>query len=79
MARDFSFFHIFCVCKTLVLTIAAHADGDALLQATILTAVAIDAQNAALLVLRARAILDFLLDGAPEEALHNNKMKQERR
>lgn len=58
-----------------VLTITAHANGDAFLQATILTAVAIDAQNAALLVLRARTILDFLLDGAPEEALCQDQRK----
>lgn len=62
----------------LVLTVTAHAHGDAFLQATILTAVAIDAQNAALLVLGARTILDLLLDGAPEEALRVGR-NQERR
>lgn len=56
-----------------LLTISTHAHSDAFLQATILTAVAIDAQNAALLVFRARSILDLLLDGATEEALDRQK------
>jgi len=56
-----------------VLTIATHAHGNALFQAAILTTIAIDAQNAALLILGARAILDLLLDGAAEESLKRLK------
>jgi len=52
-----------------VLTITTHAHGYALFQAAILTTIAIDAQNAALLIFGAGAILDLLLDGATEEAL----------
>jgi hypothetical protein len=51
------------------LTIATHADGDALLQATILTSVPVYPEDTALLVFGTRAILDFLLDRTTEEAL----------
>jgi hypothetical protein len=53
----------------ILLTIAAHAYGYALLQATILAAIAVHALDHALLVLRAWSVLDFLLDRATEEAL----------
>lgn len=52
-----------------LLTIATHADGNAFLQATVLAAIPVYPQNAALLVLGARPVLDLLLDGASEEAL----------
>ena len=51
------------------LTVATHADRDALLEAAVLTAVAVDAHDVALLVLEAGPVLDLLLDRAPEEAL----------
>lgn len=53
----------------ILLTIATHAHGNALLEAAILAAIAIDTQNAALLVLGAGSVLDLLLYGAAEEAL----------
>ena len=56
------------------LTIATHAYGDALLQPAVLAAVAVDPQYAALLVLGARPVLDFLLDAAPEEALRRRRI-----
>ena len=52
-----------------MLTIAAHADCDALLEATVLAAVPVDAQDGALLVLGAGTVLDLLLDAAAEEPL----------
>lgn len=51
------------------LTVAAHANGYAFFQSTILAAVAIDAQNATLLIFSARTILDLLLNGSSEETL----------
>lgn len=51
------------------LTISAHADSDAFLQSTILAAIAVHPLDHALLVLGARPVLNFLLDGATEKAL----------
>ena len=59
--------------KNASLTVAAHADSDALFEATVLTSVAIDPQDGALLILGARAVLDLLLDAPPEETLPSNK------
>jgi len=53
----------------LELTVTAHADRDALLEATILAAVPVYPQDGALLIFGAWPVLDFLLDAAPEEAL----------
>jgi hypothetical protein len=52
-----------------VLTVATHPGGDAFLEAAVLAPVPVDPEDAALLVLGARTVLDLLLDGAPEEAL----------
>lgn len=51
------------------LTISTHANGDTLLESAILAAIAIHTLDHTLLVLRARPVLDLLLDGATEEAL----------
>lgn len=48
--------------------IARHAHCDALLESAVLAPVPVDAHYRALLVLGARAVLDLLLDRAPEEA-----------
>lgn len=40
-----------------------------------MAAIAIDAQYAALLVFRARSVLDFLLNGSPEKALRMGRME----
>lgn len=51
------------------LTITGHADQQALLEAALLAAVAVDADDGAVLVLEALLVLDVLLDAAAEEAL----------
>lgn len=57
------------------LTITAHADGDALLETTVLAAIPVDPEDAALLVLGARPILYLLLDAPSEEALRRRITK----
>ena len=57
----------------IVLTISTHASGDALLEPAVLTSVAVDSLDRALLVLRARAVLDLLLDRPAEEALQDDQ------
>ena len=51
------------------LTISRHADGNALLEATVLASVPVDSEDGTLLVLGAGAILNLLLDAATEESL----------
>lgn len=51
------------------LTITTHADGDALFETAILTAIPVDSEDAALLILGARPILNLLLDAPAEKAL----------
>lgn len=51
------------------LTVTRHADQQALLEAALLAAVAVDADDRAVLVLEALLVLDVLLDAAAEEAL----------
>lgn len=51
------------------LTIATHSDRNALLQTAVLAAVAVISHDETVLRSGARAVLDFLLDGATEEAL----------
>lgn len=51
------------------LTVTGHADQQALLEAALLAAVAVDADDRAVLVLEALLVLDVLLDAAAEEAL----------
>lgn len=51
------------------LTITTHADGDALFETAILTAIPVDSKDAALLILGARTILNLLLDAPTKEAL----------
>ena len=53
----------------MVLTIPAHAGGDAFLEATVLAPVPVHSLNGALLVLRAWSVLDLLLDRPPKESL----------
>lgn len=59
-----------------LLTITAHTDGDTLFEATILTAVAVDAKNRTLLVLSTRPVLDFLLYATTEETLKREDRKR---
>ena len=49
-------------CPGLVLTIPAHAGGDAFLEAAVLAPVPVHPLDRTLLVLRAWSILDLLLD-----------------
>ena len=56
-----------------VLTVPRHSGSDAFLQAAVLAPVAVDPEDAALLVLGARAVLDLLLDRATKESLEQNK------
>lgn len=51
------------------LTITTHAYGDALFETAILAAIPVDSEDAALLILRARPILNLLLDAPAEKAL----------
>lgn len=51
------------------LTISRHANGETLLEATLLTAVAIDANDGAVLVLQTPFVLDILLDAPAKKAL----------
>ena len=45
-----------------VLTVPAHPGCDALLESAVLTAVPVDPENGALLILGAWSVLDLLLD-----------------
>lgn len=51
------------------LTVSRHAHGETLLEATLLAAVAIDADNGAILILQTPFVLDILLDAPTEKAL----------
>lgn len=51
------------------LTVTGHADCQTLLEAALLAAIPIDADNVAGLVLQAFFVLDVLLNAAPEETL----------
>lgn len=51
------------------LTISAHADGYALLEAAILAAIPVDPEDGTLLILGARPVLYLLLDASSEETL----------
>lgn len=55
------------------LTITGHADRQAFLEATLLAAIAIDADNVAGLILQALFVLDVLLNAAPEETLRKEE------
>ena len=55
------------------LTISTHSDGHALLEPAILAAVPVDAQDRAVLVLRAWLVLNLLLDRTAEKALRNKQ------
>jgi hypothetical protein len=54
-------------------TIATHAHCYAFLQSAVLTPVSVDPQYGTLLILRARAVLYFLLNAASEETLPNSQ------
>lgn len=51
------------------LTISRHAHRETLLEATLLAAVAVDADNGAVLIFQALFVLDVLLDAPTEKAL----------
>lgn len=51
------------------LTVSRHAHGETLLEATLLAAVAIDADDGAILILQTPFVLDILLDAPTEKAL----------
>ena len=55
------------------LTVSAHSGRDALLEAAVLAAVAVNAQYGALLILGAGAVLNLLLDRPAEEALQDDQ------
>ena len=57
----------------IVLTISAHSRSHALLEPAVLTSVAVDSLDRALLVLRARPVLDLLLDRPAEESLQDDQ------
>ena len=59
--------------KIVPLTVPTQSSCDAFLESAILAAVAIDPEDAALLVLGARTILDLLLNGAAEKSLKKNE------
>ena len=59
----------FCI----VLTISTHSRGHAFFQTAVLTSIAVDSLNCALLIFSARSIVDFLLDGAAEKSLKKNE------
>ena len=62
------------ICRvTRSLTVSAHSGRDALLEAAVLAAVAVNAQYGALLILGAGAVLNLLLDRPAEEALKVKK------
>ena len=62
------------ICRvTRSLTVSAHSGRDALLEAAVLAAVAVNAQYGALLILGAGAVLNLLLDRPAEEALKVRK------
>lgn len=56
-----------------ILTVSGHPHSDALLEPAVLTPVAIDAQDGALLILGAGTILYLLLDAASKEALRTRR------
>lgn len=51
------------------LTISRHAHGETLLEATLLAAVTIDADDGAVLIFQTPFVLDVLLDASTEKAL----------
>lgn len=51
------------------LTISRHANGETLLEATLLASVAIDTNNGAILIFQTPFVLDILLDAPTEKAL----------
>lgn len=53
------------------LTVSRHANGETLLEATLLAAVAIDTDNGAVLVFQTPFVLDVLLDAPAEKALED--------
>jgi hypothetical protein len=59
------------------LTIPTHSGCNAFLESAILTTISVDPQDGTLLILRARTILDLLLDGTPKKSLKkkNKKLK----
>jgi len=58
-------------------TVSRHPNGNAFLEAAILTTVPVDAEDAALLVFSAGAILDLLLNGAAKESLRERKQEKQ--
>ena len=53
-------------------TVSGHAHGETLLEAAVLTAVAVHAHDETVFVLHAHLVVDVLLDAATEEALGND-------
>jgi len=58
------------------LTIPTHSGCNAFLESAILTTISVDPQDGTLLVLRARTILDLLLDGTAEKSLKETNEKK---
>lgn len=56
-------------CMLKALTISGHADREALLKATVLTAIAVHPHDQTVFILHAHLIIDVLLDTAAKETL----------
>jgi len=60
------------ISTAMVLTVSRHSGSDTFLESAVLATVPVDPQDATLLVLGARAVLDLLLDRATKESLKRN-------
>lgn len=58
-----------------LLTVSGHADSEALLEATLLTAVSVDPDDGAVLHFKTLFILDVLLDAPSEKTLQDPHMR----
>lgn len=56
-------------CMLKALTISGHADREALLKATVLTAIAVHPHDQTVFILHTHLIIDVLLDTAAKETL----------
>ncbi len=59
------------------LTISGHADRDALLKSTVLTAIAVHPHDLTVFILHTHLIMDVLLDTAAEETLRRTQDQSE--
>ena len=64
-----------CNENILTLTIPTHSSCNAFLESAILASISVNSQDGTLLILRARTILNLLLDGTTEKSL-KKKLKK---